>query len=221
MSITYVGAAQAAASSLTLPSHQAGDLLLLHVGREGSATAPTPVNDWVLISSTSTTNIIVQLWAKVANSASEVSGTWTNASFMGCIALRSSSSLVVRPGQALATGSTVGSGGATAWNSILESPSTGDRWVILTIQHRSNDTDIETPPSGFTNRCGIAGGAAGEFAMHDSNGDSAATTATRNLTAGTSAAQRNIICEVIETQQPLSSGGGAVGRRNMRGGFIN
>ena len=222
MTITFVAATAAEATSLTMPSHALGDRLFLHVGREGSATAPTPPasSDWILVSFTSGNNIFISLWTKLAQSSSETSGTWTNATFIGCCVYRSS--MFVMPGFALGSGGTAGSGDNTVWNTNFRaSPMIGDRWGIATIQHRSNDTDIETAPSGYTFRCGVAGVSAGEFAMFDTDGVTAATSGpSRTLTAGTSAQYRAIIGEVLETQYTIGGGGGGIQTaRGMHGGM--
>ena len=85
-----------------------------------------------------------------------------------------------------------------------------DSWFIGTAGHRSNDTDIEVAPAGMTNRTSIAGGSAGELAVHDTNGTSVAWSATNYvLTAGTASSYRSIAAQIVEYEGPAASGGAA------------
>lgn len=206
MSISFIGASSIAGTSLTLPTHAANDRLVMFVARTDSQTSPTPPTDWILCGATSTTNIIVQFWTKLAQSSVEVSGTWTNATFLACASYRSPYFLMV--GSSGATGAAVGSGGTTTWAvASPASPVTNDRWLLLGGGHRSNDCDLETPPSGYTNRATVAGGSVGELCLHDSNANTTSTASpSRTLTAGTSAAFRSLSLELLETTYTINGG---------------
>lgn len=76
---TLVGAGNATATSVTIPSHQAGDLLIVVAIKWGSGTpTPTVPSGWKTAHTSTNTYRRVVGW-KIATSSSEVSGTWTNA----------------------------------------------------------------------------------------------------------------------------------------------
>lgn len=88
-----VSANAAAASSMALPAHQAGDLLVMYAFRNGSASQSTLPAGWTS-HITDNRNLVSQRVAyKIAASAAEVSGTWTNADTTVCLVYRNASGL--------------------------------------------------------------------------------------------------------------------------------
>lgn len=79
MAISLIGAGRATATSVTIPAHQAGDLLIIVAIKWGSGSpTPTVPSGWTTAHTSTSTYRRVVGW-KIAASSSEVSGTWTSA----------------------------------------------------------------------------------------------------------------------------------------------
>jgi hypothetical protein len=79
MPISRVGNAAAETTSVTLPAHSAGDLILIFAFREGSATPPSLPAGYTDINSGGTAGSSCRMGFKVAVDGATTSGTWTNA----------------------------------------------------------------------------------------------------------------------------------------------
>lgn len=80
MTISFVGANSASATTVTVPTHQAGDLLLIYALRDQSGTAPSLPAGWTSLATNNSANdLAVRVGYKIAASSSETSGIWTNA----------------------------------------------------------------------------------------------------------------------------------------------
>ena len=89
MAISYVGSASAAATSVTLPAHVAGDLIYIFTFRNGSTTAPTIPSGWLPIAGGPGANTCsFRQGFRIARGASETSGTWTNATHIVAVVMR-------------------------------------------------------------------------------------------------------------------------------------
>lgn len=79
MTIALQGSDTANSTTITMPSHAAGDLLLFFAYRDNSATLPTIPSGWVTrVGLTQSTGSLAIAY-KYAQTTSETSGTWTNA----------------------------------------------------------------------------------------------------------------------------------------------
>jgi len=95
--ISRIGGVAAAATSVTVPAHAIGDLMLMWVWRNGSATAPTIPSGWTLINTTSqggSTKLWAGLYYHVATATNDTSGTWTSATALCCEIYRNVGTLV-------------------------------------------------------------------------------------------------------------------------------
>lgn len=223
MTISYISSAAAASSSISsMPTHAAGDLIVMGIFRDNAVAVPTPAADWRTIFSGGSASSFLEVVVKLAASASETSGTWTNATHMAVAVYRSDK--ILSAGNATRTSSTsVGAGGNVRYGAISAPSNITNKWHIGVIGHRSNDTDINTAPSGMTNRASAAGGSSGEIAFHDTNGNSSWTSnVDYTLTTGTASAYQCITLELCETIYDISGGmggGGIMIARGMTGGM--
>ena len=158
MAISVEASASAASDSLTLPSHQAGDLLVMLAARTTQATVTTP-SGWRRFGGRSGGHGHNSLAAKRAGSSSETSGTWTGAEGLICAVLRDSDSYAVEMGNGGMTGYT---GSSIAFAALLDSDSTSTSY----LSRMSNSTDgarilggysllgfgigEDSPPTGFS-----------------------------------------------------------------------
>jgi len=158
MAISVEASASAASDSLTLPSHQAGDLLVMLAARATQATITTP-SGWRRFGGRSGGHGHNSLSAKRAESSSETSGTWTGAEGLICAVLRDSDSYAVEMGPGGMLGQTSTS---IQFTPLLDSDNISTSYV----SRMSNSTDgarilggyslqgfnigEATPPTGFT-----------------------------------------------------------------------
>lgn len=85
--IEYVSSASAAGTTVSMPTHQAGDLLIVIAGRSNN-TAPGLASGWTNIENSGSNSYSVRAAYRVATSSSMATGTWTNAQFMSVLVLR-------------------------------------------------------------------------------------------------------------------------------------
>lgn len=188
MAITRIGSATGT-NSCTLPSHQAGDLILIFAYRDGSATAPSlPAGYWNVTNNGANTNSM-RVGYMIADSSSETSGTWTNATSLIAVVYRGA-----RVGSF-----SVGGAASTTVNyparTLLKSDNTS--WVVGAAGHRSVDTNVQNAPSGMTNVNSVLD-ATDELAVHDTNGTVTSWSSTNVSVGGTSSGWRSAVVELID-----------------------
>lgn len=164
MAISFVGAASAAATSLTLPTHQAGDLLLLWAYRNGSTTAPTLPSGWISINTSGNNNNSSRLAYRIATGAGTASGTWTDATHISATVYRAGTGNI----NIGADATTGGNGSTLTYSALTLQDTSGSSWVAGFGGHRQA-TNVETAPTGMTNRTSTAT-TGGESAAHDTDG---------------------------------------------------
>lgn len=164
--IEFVSKNQVEANSMTMPTHQAGDLLVMFAARNGNNTAPTVPAGWTSRGANSGTNCAVVVAEKVAASGSEVSGTWTNADLLMCIVYRNADHITRH------SGSTSGGlpGTILQFPGITTMEDAGVSWGLRFGYISTNDGDMTIAPTSFTNRSNKAGASIGNIGGHDTNG---------------------------------------------------
>jgi surface protein len=144
--ITYIGAAEGTTSA-TLPAHQAGDLILAFAFRSGSTGATTLPAGWTSIVTVGGNNTHGRLAFKIAESSSETSGTWTNATRVIFQVYRNAepANITLAALRSTDTGSstTVSYNAVNAWKDLA--------WTVAFMGHHSTDNSAGTP-TGLTAR---------------------------------------------------------------------
>lgn len=196
MSITIVGSATAGATSITLPTHQAGDLIVLFAYRDGNDAVPDQPTgqNWTDFFSTAgaNTNSHRLAW-KVARDNAEASGTWTNASMLIAVVLRSSQATALSLGAGAAG---TGSSSTLSFTGLTLTRTDQTSRLLGFVGHRSTNVTIETPPAGMTNVT-FLGNATCEAAVHTLDGAVGWATTTVSV-GGTSSGYRTHVLEVVE-----------------------
>ena len=189
-------AASAEANTVTIPTHDVGHLIVIFAFRDGSTTNPTIPAGWTSITNTldGTTCSASAAW-KIAASAGETSGTWTNATVLLCWVGRG----VDLPTPIITTNSSTGSSTTLTYNTLAEA-TTGPCWVIGFAAHRSVDTTtLDTPPTGM----GLVQsrlGATSDAAIHDTGHTLGGWPATTAATGGTSSGWITLTVAVREAR---------------------
>lgn len=148
MAVDFVGAAGSLTNTVSLPTHQRGDCIVIAALRTNNLTASLP-SGWISLVSAGASGLSMRLGFRIAQSDSETSGTWTNATGLSCIVLRPTSGTIAVPttAQTAATSTSVSYG-------VLAGVAAADNWIdqsFVMFGSTLLDTNaIETPPTGTT-----------------------------------------------------------------------
>ncbi|ASZ74686.1 hypothetical protein KHO57_gp218 [Mycobacterium phage Phabba] len=162
-----IGVASAEVSNIPVPAGtKTGDLMLLFVYRDGSATAPTQIGGWTALFAPSTANT---QWANVfyryATSNSENVGTWTGCSGMS-IAVYRNAYPVMLGNQIINNASSA----TVTWPALpMYGIDTVRRPTVIGFSaHRSVNSaqGMRTPPAGMVNIGGLDG-ATSDYGIHE------------------------------------------------------
>lgn len=165
--VTYKGAATAVASSVAIPAHNAGDLIVIWAYQNNGSTLPTKpaasgtVPNWTDI----TTNnaganyngryaIFRTAWA-VATSSSTTTGTWSGADVVMAVVLSGQAASPIGGADDYVFASNVFSIDSATAPSITMSDTTGTSQLLHFLAFyisTSNGDFVTTPPSGYTSR---------------------------------------------------------------------
>lgn len=230
MTVSYVGASSAEATSVTLPSHQAGDLIVMWALRYGSTLGPTIPSGWNyrFLSQRAGTlaSLSVAIAYKIATSSAETSGTWTNATHLLAGVYRDDADYIVlgTPTYRRANTTTPAYNGklaATTVNNgegILPTMAVSSGWLLGLILTHLNTAGIDTPPTGMTHRHMLTGASQGRLALADTDAAVSSFTAT-TITVAASVEYISNVVEIIDTGMPKSSGGGLFVSGGLTGGM--
>jgi hypothetical protein len=188
MSISFIGAATGVTSA-TLPTHQAGDLLVAFAFRDGSTTAPTIPAGWTAVTTGAGANAVASVAATlVATGSGTSSGTWTNATSVVFHVYRG----VAGVGSFSAAG---GTGTTVTYNGLTLQRTNGLSWVVGFAGHASTNTSLQTAPSGMVNRANVLD-ATDHTVGHDTNGGVTGRSQFNVSVGGTSAGWRTFVMEL-------------------------
>lgn len=193
MAISRISSATGTTSIASMPTHQAGDLLLAFAFRDGSTSAPTRPSGWTNIASSGGNTCSICCAYKVAASGSETSGTWTSATSLIIVVYRGQRSAGTPIGAFAHTG---GASTSITYPAITLWHTTGSSWVSGFAGHRSANVAIETAPSGMTNVTSVSD-ATDEAAAHDTNAAVSSWSPAAASVGGTSSGWRSITVEIL------------------------
>lgn len=180
-------------TSVTMPTHKAGDLLVAFAYRDGSNTLPTLGSGWTSIQAPTGANTnSARLAYIVATGTSHSPGTWTSTTSLIIAAYRP------RPGLTLSVGaSTTSTGTATSisYPTFAFQDTSGNSWGVAFGGHRSTNTTVENPPTGMIYRGGVVD-ATDEAAMFDTNGGVTGWAGTTVALGGTASGWVSMVMEI-------------------------
>jgi hypothetical protein len=160
VSLSRVGGSSVAATSIAIPAHVAGDLIVIWAYRDGSTTPPTvPAAAGTVPAFTTIDGPVganscaaVCAWA-VATGTTDTSGTWTNATGLSVEVWRGAGSPPI--GGHAQSGASVASGGNIAIPAITPTDASGNS-VILAFAGWQTVTAWNAAPAGYTQRSQVA-----------------------------------------------------------------
>lgn len=151
--VVLAGTAYSTTTSITIPSHDTGNLIVIWAMGSTANTIPTApsasgtVPTWTTINSLSDAKSILIAYA-VASGSSTTSGTWADTYDMFCAVLTGQGNSPIG-GSAVDSQSLVTNPLAP---SITLSSTDGTSQILHTYQCNSNPTFSASPPSGYTTR---------------------------------------------------------------------
>lgn len=219
MTISIVGSATNLGSTITMPTHAAGDLLVLFAYNDGASTAVTLPTGWVERYGVAVGGAgYIRIGYKYAASAAETSGTWTNADHIFAISMRGSSNTLLFPNFV-----STNTGTSATINYAAQTASTfqtnADDQALLSWVASRNSANTLTAPTGLTEERAATDGA--NFVAQMCR-QLARTTiwASTNVTVTNSALYRTVMLSVVESPVYGATGGGAMFfRPGMNGGL--
>ena len=149
MAISLIGAATAAATSITIPgSYQAGDLIIIMAFRQSSTTQPGLGTGFISLANVGANTCGTRIGYRFATSGSEVSNTWVNATSMVCLVYRGAGAI----GNVV---NTVGNSTSIDFGAVTMQNTDGTSWVVGVAGHRDSGTDLSIAPTGMTNQTNL------------------------------------------------------------------
>lgn len=181
--IQRVGTASIEATSITLPTHQLGDIILIFAFRDNSTTNPTLPTGFTNITNTldGTTCSVTMGW-KIAGSNAETSGTWTNATGLICHVYRGVDNVMpfgtLQSNAGTSTTVTYGSTQGVGKDRM------NNQWFVAFAGNRSIDTtNMAGAPTGYSIRETLLG-AVNDMVSFDTNGPVKAGAASNGVAVG-------------------------------------
>jgi hypothetical protein len=174
--ISFIGQATGTTSITTMPTHQAGDLIIIFAYRAGSTSAPTvPTGSGYTSKLTNTAAEVVNaaqaavVGFKIAASGSETSGTWTNASRIVCHVYRGVDQTTPLGGSSTYDIGNNGNGTTLTYEALTMQITNGTSWLVAFAGSiGTSGTGTDDPPGAMVNRSTLA--SSNYVAGHDTNG---------------------------------------------------
>jgi hypothetical protein len=210
MAISLHSSASAqATSSIAIPSHQAGDLIVIFAGRNNT-TAPTIPSGWVTLATSGANNASSVAVFRIAKSSSETSGTFGGASVLHVVVLRASAGvLFVSTALSGQTGTS-----ATINYAALANYRAGvlDNWYVAHAFQLNSANSLETAPSGMSNLLVESSSGAWKSAVHHTGASQLSNWASTNVgPLANSAFYVSRVLQLVEIDGPAFGGGGGGG----------
>ena len=168
---TLVGSAAAAASTVTIPTHQAGDRIVLFAYRSNNDAPPTiptaggTVPTWVDLANSGQNTNSCRLLQCVATDSMTTSGTWSNAHTLLAIVVRGDGGIGGYAAAASADNQTYSTAPAVTMTR------TDGSSLLIHFHGYNNIADFASAPSGYTRLAAAARGCINQ--KNDSTSDGA------------------------------------------------
>ena len=219
MTIALQGNASANATSISsMPTHAVRDLIVIHASNHASATLPTkPNTSWITAYSASVAGGSVLVAYKHAQSASETSGTWANATHLFATVWRGGTNTIVVPefvSTNSSTTATVNYAAQTAGSVKTDAANA----ALLAYVLNSNTANTLLAPGATTDLQSATDSSTWQSKQYYQL-NRTATWASTNVGQTTSAFYRSLMLTLIESDLYGISSGGIFFRPGMSGGL--
>lgn len=220
MTITRRSNAEAASNTVSMPTHQAGDLLLVFAWNDNSATAPTVPAGWVTRYNVGASGGTIVCAYKIAQSSSESTGTWTNADHVSVTVWYGGANSTIVP-EFISGGSgtsvTINWGAQTAGTNLVNAE---DRALVAWGVNRNTTNNLAQTLGALTDLFVQGDGVNFQVAVKTQTGRTAIWAST-SITVATSAFWRTLMVGLTEqTAYGVTGGGNVILPSGFNGGFV-
>ncbi|OKH70831.1 hypothetical protein EB72_24870 [Mycobacterium sp. SWH-M1] len=153
MAISRVSGNAAAADTVAMPTHQAGDLLLLLAYRGGTTSLPGSVAGWTSLDADSSGQNAWRIVYKFAASSGETTGTWSNASAVMVVVYRADGTWQT---PTLSVNGNAFAASTMTWNDLNAPTGVDTLWYVRLAGHRTATNMQANTPTGWTSTTGMA-----------------------------------------------------------------
>ncbi len=186
---THVGSAIADGASVTIPAHQAGDLLVIFANRFDSTTIPTLPSGWTSAATKTGTQRAGRVGYRVATGSGTTSGTWTGAQITLVWVLRDHGGIGAAAVDAATTLPALTLTGSSSWVGALQSGVFGVPAVPSGMTSRANGSyDRVADTNGTVSSWASQSAVDGMHAAVEVLGNAASTTDADTITLTDTAA---------------------------------
>jgi len=186
---THVGSAIADGASVTIPAHQAGDLLVIFANRFDSTTIPTLPSGWTSAATKTGTSRAGRVGYRVATGSGTTSGTWTGAQITLVWVLRDHGGIGAAAVDAATTLPALTLTGSSSWVGALQSGVFGVPAVPSGMTSRANGSyDRVADTNGTVSSWASQSAVDGMHAAVEVLGNAASTTDADTITLTDTAA---------------------------------
>ena len=199
MAISYIGSESTVGTSVAIPTHQAGDLLLFNSFRDGSNSTPTKPGDITQLDTNTTNSAGALSGYKIAASSGETSGTWSNATEVSVMVFRDVDQTTPVGDHVDATGSST----TISFPALTMTVGDGTSWVAGMAYHRSTNCDLSVNPTGMSLRLNEQNGA-DEVGLYDTNGGVSSWSLQTTSVGGRSSGWYGTTVEIIAAASGIS-----------------
>jgi len=218
VTISIVGSATNLGNTITMPTHAAGDLLVLFAYNDGASTAVTLPSGWVERVGLALGGVgYIRVGYKHAQSSAETSGTWTNADHIFAISMRGGSNTLLFPNFVVSNTGTSATINYSAQTTGTFQTNAEDQALLSWVASR-NSANTLTAPTGMTAEQSATDSANFVAQMCRQLARTTIWPST-NVTVTNSALYRTVMLSVVESTVYGVSGGGIFFRPGMNGGL--
>jgi hypothetical protein len=217
VTIALQGNGSANSDSISIPSHAAGDLIVIHSMNHASSTVPTKPSGWVTSYSAGVAGGAVLVAHKHAQSNAETSGTWANADHLFVTVWRGGTNTIVVPefvSTNSATTVTVNYGAQVAGSVKTDAANA----ALLAYVLNSNTANTLLPPGATTDLQSATDSSTWQAKQYYQLNRTAVWAST-NVSQANSAFYRSLMLTLIESYIYGISSGGIFFRPGMSGGL--
>jgi len=218
MAISRISSATNNGTTVTIGTHAANDLIIICAYNDGANTLPTLPSGWFGLIGTSGSSTAVTIGWKLAASASETSGTWTNADGLIAVVYRSATGKMNIPKVLSSNSATSATQTFGAQISGTFDENASDLWLAAFITNRNSSNALDTTvPTGFSNVTSTTDSSTWQIALHDTNATRTTAWTSTNITVTTSNFYRTVTMALLEIAHPSTSSS-SYRPVNIRGG---
>lgn len=219
MAISRISSATNNGTTVTIGTHAANDLIIVFAYRDNNNSGPTLPSGWYGIFSGGGNSTGMTVGWRRATTASETSGTWTNASTLHAIVYRPGTDKIIVPKYYSGSSGSSTSVSVAAQSAGTFETNSDDLWLAAFIAQRNSSNGLDTAIwTGISNVTTSTDSSTWQAVVNDTNATRTTAWTAQTATVTNSAGWQTRLFGLQEV--PTQSAGSSSGYRavNIRGG---